>query len=244
MNGIETGPHLSDGEAMRYIDGDATPEDSRRWRDHVEGCPRCARAARSLDQDSHLVSEWLARASFESDGFEDRAAAQRDRVGPRAAGRYARVDLAPWLRAAAILALVAAPVAAIPSLRVWVVERVVGDAEMADPETTQSVAADVPTVIRFVPAPGELVVRFAAGSEGAITIDRATNAEAVLTVVGGEPEALVSSATLEISNREPARYHLGLPGTTTGLRIRVGERTVSVSEASIDRGTIIELQRR
>lgn len=240
MNGIETGPHLSDGEVVRYIDGDAPSGDSRRWRDHVEGCPRCAGAARSLDDDSRLVSEWLARASFEDHGSEDEAEGHRERVGRR----VAPVGLAPWLRAAAILALLAAPVAAIPGLRVWLVERVVGEAEVAAPETTRSAAADEPTVIRFVPAAGELVVRFAAGSEGSITIDRAVDVEAVLTVVGGEPEALVSPTRLQITNRDPARYHLGLPATTTGLWIRVGDRAVAVSELSIDRGTVVDLQRR
>lgn len=232
MNGIESGSHLSDTEVLHYIDGDASPQDSRRWRDHVQACPRCAGAARSLDADSRLVTEWLARARFEDDSFENPA----DRHVPG-------LRLTPWLRAAAILALLAAPVAAIPSLRGWVVERVV-DADPTGSESAMSTAPEEPTVLRFVPAAGEFVVSFTAGSQGAITIDRSDDERAVLTAIGGEPETLVSATALQISNRDPARYHLALPATITGLWVRIGDRAVAVSQTSIDRGTVVELEGR
>lgn len=162
----------------------------------------------------------------------------------RARSRSRSHTLAPWLRAAAILVLVAAPVAALPGVRTWVAERVTGTARPALPETSAAASADESTTLRFVPAAGEFQVRFTAGSEGSITVDRSQEEEALLVAIGGAPETVVSSSTLEIRNPEPGRYHLRLPHQTTGVWIRTEARAVAVSDRQIDRGMLVELQPR
>lgn len=227
MNGTEIERHLSDGDLLRYIDGDAAADDRRRWHRHVEDCPRCAGDIRSLERDSRLLSDWLDRASFE-------AASRRPRS----------MSLAPWARAAAILVLMAAPVAAIPAVRSWVVEWVVGGEDAAVADLAHASAADESTVLRFVPAAGELEVRFDSEVQGSISIHRSMEPEAMLTSIGGAPEAVVSASMLQIRNPQPGRYQLRVPARTTELRIRIGDRTVAVTGSRIDRGTTVELEPR
>lgn len=227
MNGTGIERHLSDGDLLRYIDGDASGDDRERWHGHVEGCPRCAGAVRALERDSRLLSEWLDRASFEA--------------GSR---RRRSMLLGTWARAAAILVLMAAPVAAFPAVRSWVVERVVGGEEAAVADFAPAAAADESTRLQFVPAAGELVVRFDPEVQGSISIHRSTGAEAMLTSSGGDPETVVSPSRLQIRNPQPGRYQLRVPDGTSGVRIRIGDRTMTVSGSRIDRGTTVELEPR
>lgn len=276
MNGTEIDRHLSDGDILRYIDreaadsgagsGHATEDERQRWHRHIEDCPRCADAARSLEADSRAVSDWLDRASFESDGADSDGPeavtiAGESRHGPaavleastetlRAAGTrrgrrpFPLIHRSPWLRAAAILVLLAAPVAAIPAVRSWVVERVVGGEEAAVAEQSAAAAPAEPTVLRFVPSAGEFEVRFEPETRGALEVQRSSEPEAMLSAVGGDPEATVSASTLRIRNPEPGRYQLRVPGGTTSVLVRIGEREVAVREGRIDRGTVVELQPR
>lgn len=227
MNGTGMERHLSDGDLLRYIDGDASRDDRRRWSRHVEHCFRCAGAVRSLERDSRVLSDWLERASFET-----------------VSRRRRSVPLGSWARAAAILVLMAAPVAAIPAVRSWVVERVVGAEETAAAEFVPAAAAEETTGLRFVPAAGEFAVHFDPGIQGSISVHRSVGPEAILTSSGGDPETVVSSSRLQIRNPEPGHYQLRLPDGTSGVRIRIGDRTVMVSGSRIDRGATVELEPR
>lgn len=227
MNGTEIERHLSDGDLLRYIDGDAAGDDRQRWHGHIEECTRCAEAVRSLERDSRLLNDWLDRASFE-------AGSPRPRSGP----------LATWAQAAAILVLMAAPVAAIPAVRSWVVERVVRGERSAVAELPTATAADESAVLRFAPAAGEFEVRFGPEVQGSISIHRSMGPEAMLTSSGGEPEAVVSPSRLQIRNPQPGQYQLHLPDGTTAVRIRIGDRTVPVSGSHIDRATTVQLEPR
>lgn len=250
MNGIDIGRHLSDGEIVRYIDERASDQTPREWREHVERCARCDRSARALEEESRLVSDWLDRADFEGEGsagegvlpLEARGATEPYRAASGSGSRS--LTMGPWLRAAAVLVLLAAPVAALPGVRTWVTERVTGGAEAASTDATAAASAEEGTVLRFAPAPGEFEVRFTAGSEGSIRVDRSDEEEAVLISIGGAPETVVSSSALEIRNPEPGRYHLRLPVQTTGAWIRVEGRAVTVSDRQIDQGTVVEIQPR
>lgn len=236
MNSTETGRHLSDAEMVRYVDHEAGGDESARWERHVEECRQCQDALRTVRNESRLVSEWLERAAFEAGG---------PTLPRRAAGPAARLPrrsrLAPWLRAAALFILLAAPLAAFPGVRAWVAERVVGTTTGVTQEDGVAATPGAPTVLRFVPAPGAFVVRFDPASEGVITIERSAEPEAELRADGGEPEATVSASLLRIRNPDSARYRLRLPDATTGVWVMVGERAVAVSDRQIDRRTVVEL---
>lgn len=242
MNSIQDERHLDDAELVLYLDEGAAAEGAAaegapRWQQHIARCDRCAEAARSLSDDSRLLTEWLDRAAFEAD-------VPTDPGGPAAGDPIPfrrRPGLAPWLRAAAILALLAAPLAAFPTLRAWVVESVTGPAAESGEAGAGVASAEEPTVVRFVPAAGEFVVRFEPGSRGVITVARSTDATAVLEAAGGELETTVSPSLLRIRNPAPARYFLRLPDATSGVWVRIGERAVSVSDSQIDRRAIVEL---
>lgn len=146
----------------------------------------------------------------------------------------------PWLKAAAVLVLVAGPLAAFPGVRAWVVEQVSGP---ADPGTagTAPEATDPPMVLRFTPDPGAFTVRFPLGATGSIAVERSTDARAELEARGGDPEAVVAASSLEIRNEGEGLYRLRLPATVTGVWVRVGERAVAVTGAQIDRRTVVDL---
>lgn len=249
--------HLTDTELIRVLDGGevgaADPDADFQPAAHLEACDRCAAALATLREDSRLVGRFLRDADFE-DGGRPRsgptgAEAGRDSsAGPGAAtagpARPTRPTLAstsPWLKAAAILVLVAAPLAAFPGVRAWLAERVTGPSDAGD--SAVELLDSAPTVIRFTPDPGDFVVYFEPGTVGAIALERSRGGEAELRAQGGDPETVVSASSLEIRNGAAATYQLRLPASITGVWVRVGERVVAVSDSQIDRRAVVELSR-
>lgn len=244
MKTTDTGPHLSDAELVRYLDEGAEAAESPRWQRHIDDCPRCDEALRTVRSESRLVSDWLERAAFEAESPTLPRPAADPHPEPLAdpLARPRRPLLTPWLRAAALFVLLAAPLAAFPGVRAWVSERVVGPPPATvtgDDEANAS--TENPTVLRFVPAPGTFVVRFDPDTEGVITIERSEEPEAELRAEGGAPEATVSTSVLRIRNPATARYRLRLPDATTGVSVMVGERAMTVSDREIDRRARLEL---
>ncbi|MDX1674855.1 MAG: hypothetical protein R3314_08685 [Longimicrobiales bacterium] len=237
--------HLTDAELLRALeDGAGEP----RAEAHLEACAECARSLESLRADTRLITEALEAADFEEREARNEAATEAWRgarpaaatAAPRSpALRRQRSRFGPsWLKAAAILVLVAGPLAAFPGLRGWVVDRVAGPGP--DDPPTATATATQPTVLRFTPEPGDFVVRFPAGSSGAITLDRSADAEAELRVEG-EAETVVASSSLEIRSEQGGTYRLRLPTAVTGAWVVVGDRAVAVSDRQIDRRTVVEL---
>ena len=251
--------HLTDAELVRVLDAGPTPPE---WQRHVTSCPACAEELDGLRADQRLVRRYLEVADFEerdspvavdpavwsggavetgdgpSPGSEaDRPAGTAGPALTRAAARWSPGS--QWLKAAAILVLVAAPLAAFPGVRSWVVERVTGSGPAEGP--TPSVSAEEPTVLRFTPEAGDFVVRFPADATGAITLERSPDAEAELRIAGGDPETVVSASSLEIQGDAEGRYRLRLPAAVTAAWVVVGDRAVSVTDDQIDRRAVIEL---
>lgn len=236
MNSKETGPHLSDAELVRYVDEDGGSHEYAQWKRHVEVCRQCDAAVHRVRDDSRLVSDSLERAAFEAE------APTLSRAAPAPPLRLPRKSaIAPWLRAAALFVLLAAPLAAFPGVRTWVADRLVGPPASMTRDDGATASSDAPTILRFVPAPGSFVVRFEPDGEGIIIIERSTEPEAELRAEGGEPEATVSPSLLRIRNPDSARYRLRLPDATTGVWVMIGERAVAVSQRQIDRRTVVEL---
>jgi anti-sigma factor RsiW len=242
------GPHLDDGELVRYMDTEGTDEEARRWHDHLAACPRCRREAETLRAQSDAVARWLAMADFDS-----RATPVAGSVAPMArAGRAmawaASATRGPWLKAAAITLLLAAPLAAIPPVRGWIAEQVAllradGPAPVA---TLHAPAGPGASAIRFVPDPGTFtLVMDAAQLEGSLHVGRAPGAEAVLEVRGDGvlPEPTVSARSVRIANTETTvvSYSLSLPAGVEWVRVAIGGRQILLGAGEVDRSTTINM---
>lgn len=235
--------HLTDAELVGILDGEAVEPRPGRT-DHLEACGECTGALHALETDSRLVREFLEAADFEEGGPPRRSTEPWRGAAAGSAGwrRRSLASTSPWLKAAAILVLVAGPLAAFPGVRTWVAEQITGSPDGAS--TAAEVGVDAATVIRFTPNAGDFVVTFEPGTTGTILIDRIPGTEAELHAAGGDPETVVSASSLEIRNGRDGRYELLLPASVTGLWVRVGERAVAVSDTQIDRRAVVELGRR
>jgi hypothetical protein len=263
MNGSSAGAaaHLDDGVLVQLLDGEQCAGEQKRWSAHVAECARCAAALAQLRDDAATVRGWLDRAAFEDAlppaavtvhgaavvpahaGLQaDCAVPDRtgswgsvDRTMPRAPRRWQ--DTAPWLRAAAILLLIAAPVAAIPAVREYVTGAI---AELRGvPHHTIPASQPVrsaPSTIRFQPAGGEFLVRVdAAQATGTLRILPAAGREAVLVIDdGGVAGPVIAADAVHLRNAAAATgsYVLYLPPTVTRVTVLIGGRTAAVLPAS------------
>jgi hypothetical protein len=246
MSGVMTYAHLEEDELLRFIDGE---EDERReaWTHHVGACAQCAGAAESLRSDAQFITLSLDLAALEEGGadavslFDPRVDAAVIPLRPR------RRAVTPWLRAAAVIAALATPVAAIPSLRQWVVDAVSGPA--ADPApavlSAPEGAPEGTEIIRFVPAAGAFIVELeVVQSAGELRLERVTGAEAVL-----QPDAadgalpIVSAALLRIRNdaADAGGYTLRVPPTVSSVTVRIGSRSTVVERGQLDAGAAVPL---
>lgn len=258
MNTANATRHLDEGELMRYVDGEGSPTERTVWERHLAGCDRCAADIDAVGSESRLLSGWLDRADFEADlpsdltapgaapavASDDAAVISLD--GRRPAGRRDarhRSGWSPWLRAAAALVLLAGPLAAIPAVRTWVIERVSPaetspSAALADPEATQP-----SPVIRFLPDPGTFTVRVEAPAGGQLAIGRSTGEEAQLRLSGDGPDPVVAASSVRLqSTAADGRYALLLPVSVTTVEVVIGGvRRAIVDGADIEAGRVVRL---
>jgi hypothetical protein len=254
--------HPDDADLVRMMDGEEATDRKHALAGHVAACGRCAGAAAALQRDAATVRAWLELAAFEDADFED---ADSDRVAPArqpAAGLPARsregsrrrpFAVAPWLlRAAAIVLLAAAPVAAIPSLRSALLDAVAGgraDGPAVPPVTGPGAeAAGPPDVagVRFVPAAGSFTVRIdAAQALGSLHILPAGGQEALLRVGHPGIGAVVAPSGVEIRNTagDAGSYTLHLPAGVTSVTVVVaGGRVAVLSRDRIAAGAEVPLR--
>lgn len=264
--------HMDNGELIRYVDGELAPAETRRWEAHVASCPRCSQEIDTVQSESGRLSDWLSLADFEAD-LGPAAPPDTDPVltlvdagtptataGPATAARPAASTTpsvrrtgqmadgssavrTAWLKAAVIVLLVAAPLAAFPGVRGWVVERMSRDGGAVSEATPA--AAPASPVIRFEPAAGSFTVRLPAATEGGIlTLERTesdTGAEAVLRI-DGAAEPVVAERVLRILDAEPGtRLSLALPPAVTDVRVLLVDREILVGGDEIDAGRTVPL---
>jgi hypothetical protein len=262
MNGSSAGAarHLDDAVLLRLLDGEHSPGEDYARDAHVGACTRCAAALAQLRDDAATVRGWLERAAFEdalppaaalphghplaqapAHGPSELAGGVRgtDRHGRGGAPRSARSwhDTAPWLRAAAILLLIAAPVAAIPAVREFVTGAITdlrGAPQVEAPASAPITTA--PSIIRFQPAGGEFLVRIdAAQAAGTLRIVPAPGREAVLQLHdGGVAGPVIAADAVHLRNAAAATdsYVLYLPPTVTRVTVLIAGRTVAVLPAT------------
>jgi hypothetical protein len=138
-----------------------------------------------------------------------------------------------------VILLVAAPLAAFPGVRAWVVDMV--DRIAPVEETVLASAEPEAVTLRFTPTPGDFMIRFPADASGTLSLERSDGTEAELRAVGGAPETVVTATSLEIQNAGAGRYELRLPAAVAGVWVQVGDRATAVAGTQIDRGTVVEL---
>jgi anti-sigma factor RsiW len=249
-----SGPHLDDGELVRYLDAEGTAEEGRRWDEHLGACPRCWGEAETLRNNSRALSRWLAAADFDTTAAAaaPAAAAPAARPGRRGAWHRARRGSGPWLKAAVITLLLAAPLTALPPVREWIAHQV---ASMRADEPVVIQPAQAPAsgeaqagLIRFVPAPGSFrVVVDEPQAEGFLRVGRTAGPEAVLEIrgVGARPEPVVSARGIRIANSREATtsYTLSLPPEVDAVSVDIGGQRVHLDGRNLSQPLTISLRR-
>jgi hypothetical protein len=232
-------PHLTDDELMRIVDAESIDQAGPSSYDaaqHVLACTRCRTELDRLRADALLLRELLERASFEQIEQPTGAAVGRD--GPPR-HRY----VAPWLRAAAVLALIAGPVAALPSLRAWILDGISG-APAGEPAALREAAPAVAgAVIRFVPAAELMTVSLdVVQADGSIRLQYGPGPEAVLETVGDAAAGpVVSENGVRIRNLPltSASYSLQVPASVHRVVVRVGPASTVVDSAMLATGAVL-----
>jgi hypothetical protein len=221
-------PHLEDDELLRLIDEDGDAQWRAEKESHVAMCEQCANELQALRADQQLVHTWIDAAAFEADFTPRRSATTRF---PRTA----------WLRAAAVLFMIGAPVAALPGLRALIADTVTSRGTPADVRTMSlpEVATEA-AVIRFVPAAGTFTVALdAAQRDGVLRIRQAPGEEAILEAqlqAGAPiPEPVFGESALRVRNvpESAHSYTLMLPSSVTRVIVTLGGAQVAELGAAV-----------
>jgi len=260
-----TRPHLEDGELLCLLDGEAEAVARPYAEAHLEACADCrGRMERYRTRRARLAS-LLASADFsppvpmvppstvlvsEVDATAGQAATTRPDarvipLRPRPAPPVRRVDR-PWLRAAAVVLLLAAAVAVATPARAWIarwVGRQWSQLGHGGPPAPPATAPPVPAPpaapqasaqVRFVPAGTELRVEVAhAQRVGTLTLVPVAGTAALAEVLGAPGvELLVVPSGLRIRNAagDAAGYRIQVPEGVRRVRVRVGAGRESVIE--------------
>lgn len=242
--------HLTDGDVVRYVDGEGSAAERAGWERHVAGCDRCAGEVGGLRSDDRLIRSWLERAAFEAGGAGSVAvvgATGDRRPGARAVAgaprrRPAEPRVRPWLQAAAVLVLLAGALATVPPVRAWVLDRV-APLLTSDPAPagTAAPATVDPQVVRFVPDAGPFVLTLDDPANATLRLGRASGAEAVLRAES-RSEPVVSATGVRVAGTGGGgEYELSLPPQTTGVRLRLGGRELRLDGAQLDRGLVLSM---
>jgi hypothetical protein len=226
-------PHLSDGELLLLIDGD--DESPSAWSVHLDACSLCAQEARRIRADAALVRDWLQRARFE------------EAAGPIATKRPGTTQLRSVLRAAAVVILVAAPVAAIPAVREWLQVRLAPGGDGAATVRTLPGPPAAAAAIRFAPDGAGVTVTFAAvQSGGSLYIGRIDGREVVLEIPPDLADApVVSGDGVRVPNSaaSEASYVVWVPASITAVTVRIGPGVIELDAARLRDGVTVALKR-
>ena len=248
--------HLRADELLRLIDRAADTAERTRWERHLGVCTRCAGEAALLRDDALLLRTSLLNANYEA-ALRPRPDFATIRAA-HARRSHRRIPLAwsatpAWLRAAAVLLVVAAPVAAVPSLRAWLLQNIgITNVDERAPALTPAEHSDQPpqtsSPVYFQPAAGTFMVQLdAVPVGGELRVSASPRSDAMLVIENARGEQPVySEATLRVRNSSAssATYLLQLPASVRTLEIRIGSAVVAtIDAAGIAAGTTIPLRR-
>jgi hypothetical protein len=255
MNTPLTNTHLSDGDLVRLLDGEADAPEREHADQHLAKCAECRQRLQTLQHRSARLSEVLASSDWKAppaptvpDELELRRARKRrmDAVRPTRS----------WLRAAAvILVLLGAGVVASPA-RAWVTDWVGARwAELAavwEPELSPDAGTGpqqkAGTRVQFTPEGSEFSLEFVTAQAGGAVIIRQKEVPfaAAEIVRGSAPtDLLVLPAGLRVQNtpESTAEYRIVVPAHTREVRIRIGDGAPRVfTAAEIAAGARLDLR--
>jgi anti-sigma factor RsiW len=248
--------HLRADELLRLIDDDTSPLERSQFNSHLLACARCSEEAATLRDDAALFSTTLRTAAFEHElpgrpPFATIIAARDARTAAGVMPLRRRWSSVPgWARAAAVLLIVAGPVAAVPAWRDWIVDALTGRGSVDQVPTARQVpeaATTASSPVTFVIDGPAFVVQFdAAQANGELRIRRAQSAEASLVVENAATELpIYSENTLRIRNASTsaASYVLELPASVGTVTVRIGAVDVRVVDgARIATGVVVPLR--
>ncbi len=252
------GAHLTDGELLFVAaerdegarGGPLAAEDdlTRAWAQHLDGCAECGRRLALLDRRARRLSALVGQIDLPSDfRYPSLRPQRRPPVG--------------WMRAAAVVLVVLAPLALVPPVRAWalgwvsaqwtrIADRRTADRRAADPPRAPAAApAARPTSSRigFTPSREELSIVVASRqAAGALVLTTTPAPEVAFEIVGGGGETpLVDASGLRILNVAASRasYHVALPPAVRRVHVRVGARPpVLVERARVGREVRLDLR--
>ena len=251
--------HLRADEMLRLIDNDTTPLERSQFDSHLLVCARCSDEAATMRDDGVLFTSTLRTAAWEEQlpakvaSFAEIVAARNARAAAGIVPLRRRLGGVPgWARAAAVLLIVAGPVAAVPAWREWLVQQLTGGSAVEQPAAVQHEQAPVEALssrVVFVPESPAFVVQLdAAQPRGELRIRRAaSSSDGTLTMENAATEEPIYSAnTLRIRNSaaSAATYVVELPESVRTVTVRIGGVEVrTVTGAEIGTGLAIPLQR-
>jgi hypothetical protein len=253
--------HLSDDSFVRLLDGELDAGERARLEAHAAGCEACAARLRQLRRRSARLSGILLASDPEIPPapaeVPDELTLRRMRRAREGRGTAAP---RPWLRAAAVVALLLAAGVVASPLRAVVAEwlrtqweRIAApDARDAPPPAEVSAGpSSKPTAagarVQFTPQ-GTTFSLEVAGPQagGSVEVRRAAGASATAEQTGGGEQAdlLVLPSGVRIRNAPGATadYTVTVPASVRTVRVRVGEgRETTLTAEEVAEGARVEL---
>ena len=232
----QTATHADDGDLVRFLDQQVSP-DERRWLfAHVAECEVCAARMEALREQSQVVATMVGSLDVAAPDELTRARALAAARRAQAARGSSRRWYTPGsVRAAAVVALAALVTLGVGPVRAWVSERFAGlfGAEAAAP-TVAAVARDIQrgSVVSFEPAGAIFILDVEhAQATGSVHLELHDAAAASAEVVDGASEeilALPSGLRVANSGASTASYRLTLPADLKLIQVFAGGVPVAI----------------
>lgn len=227
--------HLTDGDLVRMLDGQAAAAERDDVLDHVSVCDACAERMESIRQRAEEFSQQVRLLDDGPDQMTRARARQAFRQAQRSRSRtWAN---AGWLRVAAAVLVVLLAGATVDPLRAWVAEQwqaVSGDSVERIAERTALPGEPVRrgSMVRFQPPAGVFNLEIAEPqAEGTIQISVRDVPMATLEIIRPEGESIMQLPSgLQVENREDSRasYEIILPRDTRLVQIFAGGRPIAL----------------
>lgn len=227
--------HLTEGELVRYLDGEIEAGERSRIAEHLLACSSCRAQLEQIRSAREELEGLLNQAEISPDAARKEAArAAMERALAQSRRRAAPRFRGAWLRAAAVATVLLASTLSISPARAWVAQLWHGAVEQVERLAGVEAPAPAPVelslsnaTIGFVPR-GErflLEVRSTQRS-GSLVLGIADGASVTASASGEEEIALLvrqDGMRIENSPNNTADYAIRLPAQLREVRIRVGE---------------------
>lgn len=226
-----TGPHLTDGELVRLLDGEVARSPASELEEHLRSCESCGDRYRRIEESSRDVrrtldaADPLIRERAESDGV----------AGGGPVGSPARFPR--WMKIAAGMVLLLTAGLAVQPVRAWMADRVEDVVErlgLGGP-TPEASAGEAGSTVSFFVESSRLLVRIESPQEdGRMEVDVAPQGREVrASILSGAdvstPALVVLPSELRVRNSPGSRasYRITVPASLAELEIRVGDRRLA-----------------